>query len=449
MHSVRLPRFMGPPPTVRRLSSDSERWSLRPSRTRRAGDRIIECSIMNAMAPEGNSSAIRRMRALRMCVAAGLFAGVALSYRLWLSSRLYPLTPAWPFPKPLPPPFDSARLVVLLGLALAIAFSRRPRVFIGVYVALAVWAAWEDQSRWQPWFYQYVFMLAAIGLAAVYKPDGALNTCRLVVASIYVWSGLEKLNPNFVHNTIPFLLTPLHLLALKKVMIAAPLLECAAGFALLSRRFRRPAVVCAAGMHIFIILTIGPFGWNYNAVVWPWNFAMIAFLIILFWGADDSPHDILRVQAPWPEFAFQKVVLVLFGLAPALSFFNLWDTYLSFAFYTGNGDSASIYLNDATFARLPDELADYVYENSPDVNELSIPDWSWGEFNVPHYPENRIYRNVFRRVCELTGSPSDLRLVVRGKLALLHSRRVRVYHCARAAQSTAYAGQNRAPAPAR
>ena len=384
---------------------------------------------MSTMAPGGNPSAIRHTRALRICTAAGLFAGVALSYKLWLNSRLYPLTPAWPFPKPLPPPFDSVRLTALLILLILIAVARRPRVFVGVFLLLAGWAACEDQSRWQPWFYQYLFMLAAIGLADGNRPEATLNTCRLIVASIYVWSGLEKMNPNFVHNTIPFLLTPLHLLALKKLMIAAPVLECGAGCALLSRRFRRMAVVCAAGMHIFILLTIGPLGWNYNTVVWPWNIAMIALLIILFWRADDSPLDILWVRTPGPEFAFQKVVLLLFGIAPALSFFNLWDTYLSFAFYTGNGDSASIYLSDATFDRLPDKLADYVYEYSPNVKELSIPDWSWGEFNAPHYPEDRIYRNVFRRVCELTGSPPDLKLVVRGKLALLHSGQERIYYC--------------------
>jgi uncharacterized membrane protein YphA (DoxX/SURF4 family) len=316
-------------------------------------------------------------------------------------------------------------LVVLLGLLLPIAGVKRPRIFIAVFVLLAVGAAWQDQSRWQPWFYQYLFMLAAIGLAPPERQDAALNTCRLIMASIYVWSGLAKLNPNFVHNTIPFLLEPIHGLALSKLMIAAPILECGVGLGLLIRRFRRPALLFAIGMHVFIMLTIGPLGRHYNSVVWPWNAAMVAFLIILFWRTDNTPRDIL-----WGKnFAFQKVVLILFGIVPALSFFNLWDSYPSFAFYTGNGNSATIYLSDDAFDRLPENLDDYVYEDSPNVNKLSISDWSWGELNVPPYPETRIYRNIGRRVCDVTGDPEDMRLVVQGKLALVESGRQWVYHC--------------------
>jgi hypothetical protein len=374
---------------------------------------------------ENRDRAMREMRLLKIWVAAGLAAGLILTNRLWLSSRLYPLAPVWPVWKPLPPPFDSMLLLALLGLLLLIVAVRRPRVFIAAFVLLAMCTAWQDQSRWQPWFYQYCFMLAAIGWGSPDRQGASLNACRLIIASIYVWSGLAKLNSNFVHHMIPFLLEPLHALAMGKLMMAAPILECGVGLGLLTRRFRRPALLCAVGMHIFVLWAIGPLGRHFNSVVWPWNVAMVAFLIILFWRADDSPRDILWGK----DLAFQRVVLILFSVAPALGFFNLWDTYLSFAFYTGNENSAKIYLSDATFDRLPENLDDYVYEHSPNVNELSISDWSWDELNVPPYPETRIYRNIGRWVCDATGNPPDMKLVVQGKPALVESGRQWVYGC--------------------
>ncbi len=48
----------------------------------------------------------RSCESLRICVILGLLAGFALSPKLWLSSRLYPLTPVWPFLMPLGFPGD-------------------------------------------------------------------------------------------------------------------------------------------------------------------------------------------------------------------------------------------------------------------------------------------------------------------------------------------------------
>jgi hypothetical protein len=87
----------------------------------------------------------------------------------------------WPFWKPLPAPLDSMLLLAPLGLLLLIAAVKRPRIFIATFLLLAVCAAWQDQSRWQPWFYQYFFMLAAIGLASSDRQDAKLITSSPIV----------------------------------------------------------------------------------------------------------------------------------------------------------------------------------------------------------------------------------------------------------------------------
>lgn len=363
----------------------------------------------------------------------GLLAGFALSPKLWLSSRLYPLTPVWSFVRAPGPPSDHIIFFALITLLAIVSVAPRPAALIAVFALLAV-VSLEDQSRWQPWFYQYAVMLLAIALAGPKRPAAALNTCCLVVAATYIWSGLAKLNPNFTGNTFPWLLGPIvgawpapAAWLARHLAFAAPLIEVGSGVGLLTRRGRPGALICAILMHAFILMTIGPLGHSFNAVVWPWNLAMIAFLLILFFRrtGDLAPQDIIWGRG----FAFQKVALIMFGVLPGLSFFNLWDHYLSSALYSGNRNSGVVYVSDDVFDRLPDSIEDHVYEDGPDRNGLDINDWSLGELNVPSYPEIRIYRNVARRICDYAVDGSDIELVVQRKLALVNGDRRSVYHC--------------------
>jgi hypothetical protein len=276
-------------------------------------------------------------------------------------------------------------------------------------------------------------MLIAVGLSAP-SPDSALNTCRLIVACTYFWSGLQKVNPNFADDVFPWMAEPLtRFLPASFVKsfvpglgLAMPFVETAIGIGLLTRKFRTAAVLLAIGMHVFIMIGIGPFGHNSNTVVWPWNVAMVAFLLILFWGSPNvSCRDIVWSRGA----AFQRVVLVLFGILPLLSFFNLWDHYLSSALYSGNRNNGVLYLSDSVFAELPDAIQDETTEERPDVNRLEIADWSYRELNVPAYPEVRIYKKVARSLCGYAESPSEVKLTIEGKGALFRGKRTVSYDC--------------------
>ncbi|HXA49259.1 MAG TPA: hypothetical protein VNV86_03085, partial [Candidatus Acidoferrum sp.] len=116
---------------------------------------------------------------LKAIVTLGVIAGLVLSPRLWLSSRACRLVPVWDFLQPLPPPFDYLVLAIMLGLLLWIAVASRPAIQVAAFLAIAIGYAMCDQSRWQPWFYQYLFMLAALS-----RRDSSLDICRLIVAAV-------------------------------------------------------------------------------------------------------------------------------------------------------------------------------------------------------------------------------------------------------------------------
>ena len=199
---------------------------------------------------------------LRIAIAAALFAGLALSPKLWFTERVYPTTPVLTFLRSIPAPLDYILYGAMLALLVAIAIVARPAKLIWSFTALAITVALFDQSRWQPWFYQYLIMLIAVALGG----DSALNTCRLVIVCTYFWSGLQKTNGDFIHNVFPYMTGSMGTI-LNPLAFIAPLIEVAIGIGLLTRRFRTYAIYAAIAMHAFILLAIGPFGQDSNSVV--------------------------------------------------------------------------------------------------------------------------------------------------------------------------------------
>jgi hypothetical protein len=355
----------------------------------------------------------RRLRVLRATVCAGLIAGLLLSPKLWVSIRFYPLTSITAFLKPLPYPFDYAIYILLIALLAASALAPRSPWPVAASVLLLAALCAQDQSRLQPWCYQYACMLIALAQPA---SGSALNVCRLIIAAIYFWSGAEKLNPYFASGTFTYLAQPIAMhfpVLVLKAGYAAPFVEMAGGIGLLARKLRVLAVAMLIAMHVLILLAIGPFGHNSNTVVWPWNLAMILFLVLLFNHNETPAREILLGRA-----TFHRLVFALFALAPALSFFNLWDSYLSSALYSGNRNQGVIYMTESVAAYLPDEVDEDIDEEPGGAGKLLINDWSFDELNVPAYPEPRIYKNAARKLCEFAVKPSDVRLELRAKAVL-------------------------------
>ena len=359
---------------------------------------------------------------LRIIVAAGMLAGLALTPKLWLSGRLYPLTPVFPALQ-LPYPWDWALYLALLASVAAIGIFPKPRTAVWIFAGLIALAAALDQSRWQPWAWQYTLMLLAFAAA---KPETPAAVARLIVGLTYLWSGLQKLNPKFASDVFNWMIEPFaphlphRLLEIAQwSAYGAPYLEAAIGIALLTGKLRRPAIFAAIGMHLFIMLCIGPLGRNLNTVVWPWNFVMIACLFLLFW----------RAGPVWVGGGCQWAVLVMYGLMPALSFFNLWDAYLSVALYSGNQTTGVIYIRDAVFERMPDALDDNTYDEGPGWYSLSVNDWSYEELNVPVYSEPRVWKNVARWVCRYEESPGDVTLDLSGRWGLANRLGNPMYQC--------------------
>ncbi len=374
---------------------------------------------------------VRRLAWLRLALAAALIASLLLSPNLWLSStQTYPLTPFWDLAPPLPYPADYALFGLFVALAAGVGTARGRALgwLAAVALAAVTFLVLENISRLQPWLYQYSFMLLALclcGWGCVGTQD-ALKACRLIIVATYLWSGLLKANAGFFELTYPWLVGPLTERlpdwagsALLSGAYAVPVVEAAIGVGLLTRRFRKLAVAGAVLMHAFIMICVGPWGHDYNTVVWPWNFAMVAFVLVLFWRPPDepSPSAILVPGRPLsPGSALRAAVLVLVAFMPLFSFFGLWDSYLSSSLYSG-----------AT------KRGDVLEWDGSDWRRTGIQNLALQELNTPPYPEERVFKSVFdQRWCEAEGlvradRPGPV-LRIDGKPAILSGERPSAFY---------------------
>jgi hypothetical protein len=365
---------------------------------------------------EGSATgAFEDVRLLKVVLALAVLCGFALSRRLWFySPRFYPSVPVFDFLPTVAAPVSYVWFGALVVLLVLVAARARPRAYAAAFVALACAYVLFDESRLQPWVYQYLFMMLALAAHTWRDEDASepLRACAFVVASVYFWSGVQKLNPQFFSEVLPSLAAPYlarmpasFARMLTPLGVLIPLTEICAGLMLLTRRWRRVGLVLAIVTHAVVLLLFVPF--RRNNVVWPWNVAMAAFVLILFRRGACGARDFL----PRKAFSLQTAALVLFGLMPFLSLFGLWGQYLSSALYSGNIARAEFALSERVVSKLPPRVRSKLRPDGEGFR-LDINHWSYAELNVPAYPSEKVYRAAASKLCGFAESPSDVRLEV-------------------------------------
>jgi uncharacterized membrane protein YphA (DoxX/SURF4 family) len=362
--------------------------------------------------------------------------GLIMSSHLWIGPRTYPLAPVLSFLPSSIYPADLFLYGALFVLAGAILVSARPQKFIFAFLGVVIVFCLLDQTRWQPWIYQFGFLLAALALFSWDSDDAegreqALNIARLIVATTYIFSGLQKLNLNFINNDFPWIVEPITNAfpaargPLYALGVAAPFIQVGFGVGLLTQKFRRISLILAISMHAFILVMFGPFGRDWNDVVWPWTAAMAGLDLLLF----TSKQKFSVREIFWgSRHPYHICVLVLFAILPFLSFFNLWDSDLSSALYSGNLTEATIYVGDEGRDSLPASIKAYLVHTSPNTSVLNIQRWAIEDLNVLPYPETRVYKKIAKDVCARSQLPADFVLVVHEQ-RMFWSKPERGYRC--------------------
>ncbi len=308
---------------------------------------------------------------------------------------------------------------MLLSLVLALLIYRPA---VTAFLLAGFFAFCEDQNRSQPWFYMYWVML----LLTLWPAPVALAACRLSISVIYLWSGIQKCSPHFFNGEPAWFVAPAanwHLPGividgLRWAVTTAPFMEIGIGVALWSKRFRRAAIAGVILVHGSALLFLGPFGHNYNWIVWPWNASMIALVLVLF-AQYELKSGVGEAFAALRHSKTALVLIVLYGLLPILSYAGMWDSYFSFALYAENAATANVFVTQAYKDRLPPRMQSFVkpfpqaYDpqfQGPFV--LMYGAWCYKDLHVIFIPEPRVYHALFLALRAYSQEPGDLRLII-------------------------------------
>lgn len=344
---------------------------------------------------------------LKWIACLGFLASAALCWPLWIDVRSYPTVPLLSSLPPLPLVLNVGLLIVVISTFILAVFSSKPRWFLWTGLAIVGLLCVFDQSRWHPWVLDYSFLLAVLAVFSWKAKDTAgyersLRAVYLILGGIYFFSGLQKAHSHFINETFPWFIEPLIHTApflkssLIRLGVFVPLAEMAIGLAILTKRFRRVGLFSAALMHAFIFLLMGPFGRNWNVVVWPWTIAMLLINIIL--AIRPSTDTIWQLLKP-TQYWLQRMLLLVFFILPPLSFVNVWDSYLSQALYSGNITEAVLIIPATQISSLPPATRPHLTQNGTTA-ELLFSDWSLSEVHTPPYPETRIFKAISKSLCQ-------------------------------------------------
>ncbi|MDP4286051.1 MAG: hypothetical protein Q8891_16680 [Bacteroidota bacterium] len=328
-----------------------------------------------------------------------------ISYKVWLADRLFPLVPPFNF---LEVPSAIHTILFSLSLLILVVLLLLPtnKILLVSIIVIEILSCALDQNRWQPWEYQYILLILILIINYKNKKN-AVSVISLLLISVYFYSGVSKLNPIFsrfirheiVHANIFHESTSMASIWVTfHLGYLLTLIEILLSIGLLFRQSRKIAASFLIAMHLLILAAFGPFGLNYDKIIWPWNIVMMGFLYLLFIHNSPVTPFSQSIKQGW-----NKLILVLFGMLPALNFIGYWDFYLSSSLISGRTPEMYICINhEGSGKKLQPFFSKEKYQFRCDRNSylLDITAWSFQEMQVPVYPELRIYQSIKKQLTE-------------------------------------------------
>ncbi len=390
---------------------------------------------------------------LQIVIAVGALALLGATWRLWTPQTVFPRIPFLRAAAAIPELFEWIGAGLLVSSMVASLLfrpeSRLKRGALLTFSAAMVFMVLCDQERLQTWAYQ--FMILACVLAFV-PSQRSVPLIRLFVISIYFHSALSKMSMGFLEpagpgqmlvfglrTALPFEgLRDLSMLE-KGLEVLLPLTELIVALLLLFPRSRRAGLWGSLGMHLLLLLTLGPFGLNHKPGVLLWNVYFLAQNVVLFGPlsarhsvaeaacqTDPAHSDALDTQttaaqiAPGRTFSpagwFAQCLIVAAMLLPFLEPFGLYDVWPSWAVYAGGPEKMVVLLNAETRDKLPEWLLRHTSTQRIDGwNRLMIDRWALETLDAPIYPQVRSQLGIALWIACLANSDEGVRVSIYGR----------------------------------
>jgi hypothetical protein len=362
-------------------------------------DFTMPAAIQRSLTPD------KRIKATEITLYLALIAGIVMSFKLWISGRMFPMFPVTTSLSAFPAGVDQVIVYAMIAVLAVNCFLRKS--YLNVSFLFLLWLLlMRDQNRWQAWVYMYILMMIPFIFRSKFDNGGILHYVRLMMIGVYLWSGLHKINPSFPQISFQLMVTKLFNITDPKLVeailpfgYAVAFIEIVMAVFLYFPKTRLVGLVLAVGSHILILFFISPLGIGYNYIVVPWNLAMIAFVILGFYDTRDKIAFVAGRKFNWKLLP----VLVFVWLMPVFNLFGYWDNNLSFQLYANKEQRLFVAISDGELPKVNNALSKYCLR----INEikdgvaLDVNEWSIGELNVPLNHQRRLYKYVANVFCNM------------------------------------------------
>ena len=285
--------------------------------------------------------------------------------------------------------------------------------------SLIIWLLFVvlDLNCFQPSFYFFASILALIWFEKLQLLNSyqLLFMIKCIVSATYFWGGLHKINPVYYETIYLWMIQSLSEVmpngmarnTLLDVGFLTPYLEMMIGIGLLFHRTLKIAAFMAILMHIFIMICLGPWGHNFNYIIFPWNLLLIIFNASFFLVSTEN-----TVKWSFLKNPIISIMLLLNWFLPISNYWGISDSYLSHDLYSGKAYFGFIVLPNESAKKLPFNIKKYlqVYDNNKSY--INLTKWSLEELGIPIYPERRVleyYKHWFEAY---TYNPKLVELII-------------------------------------
>ncbi len=354
----------------------------------------------------------RRAELLRRTVGLFGFLLVAVTWPLWTPQTVFPQVPLFRAALHVSNMAQwgaaGAMLAGLFGM-LVLPAGRLARAALLLFAAGTASLVVMDQQRLQPWAYQFVLLAVVLAIAPA---RSALVLVRVFIVGFYFESAITKLDYSFLHTLgqqflqtlVGFVGVSIEAWPLAVRLAAAavfPLGELLVALGLWFTGTRRIALYGAIGLHVLLLVILGPWGLDHKPGVLAWNAFFIVQDVLLFWtprrATANATGSIGARRAPSPAVALVAAAVLL----PLLEPWGWFDMWPSWGLYASSAERVVLQIHRQGRHELPDSLERYL-EAPEDPAEpwltLRLDRWSLGALGAPIYPQNRVQLGIAQAV---------------------------------------------------
>ncbi len=368
---------------------------------------------------------------------------ILATWPLWWGVHEFPTIPYVPLIEKFSPWVDPvATMVLFIGL-LAGVLLPNPKTWWCIPVLCSTcWLVLASQQRLQPWVWHGGLIVLSWQLFA---PRTASRWWLVILVTIYICSGISKLDLAFAHELGPTLLggllQSLGLSAITRlwspaiwhtISLALPAGELLVGILVAIPRTRNMGLILAMIMHGLLISALGPWGLNHSAGVILWNIscAGIAFgLLVQHRQLGKSKRQsepllpkVENLKTPsrplfsFPENVRHLVMASLLWLPALFVLFELGAPWTGWAVYSMRSEKVTLYLTEDDLQKLPPSLQKWVEPGLPEgpcadldhLHRLALNHWTLNELKAPMPPQKSFSMGVIEHLIEVYALDSPL-----------------------------------------